>query len=68
MTSDVPVATVAIRACVAAALCFVISCILFRIFVEFFAKDTMGSNLNQHIQQPKDVIHGEPINNAAKKG
>lgn len=64
MTSDVSVAALAIRACIAAALCFVLSRILFRIFIEFFAKDTMGSNLSQYIQHPKEVIHEGQITNA----
>ncbi|MBI2560496.1 MAG: hypothetical protein HYW14_05125 [Planctomycetes bacterium] len=44
IASDVPIVTLAIRACIAAALCLVLSRILFRIFIEFFFKDTIGSN------------------------
>ncbi len=68
MASDVPIVTLAIRACTAAALCLVLSRILFRIFIEFFVKDTMSSNMRQHTQQPKGAIHGESISNTAKSG
>ncbi len=64
MSADVPVVTLAIRASVAAALCLVLSRILFRIFIEFFAKDKMGSNLHQYMQHPKEAINGGQISNA----
>lgn len=40
MTADVPVVTLAIRASVAGVLCLILSRILFRIFIEFFAKES----------------------------
>ena len=68
MTADVSVVTLAIRASVAAALCLVLSRILFRIFIEFFAKDKLDSNLHQYIQHPKEAINGGQISNASKRG
>jgi hypothetical protein len=68
MTSDVPVVTLAIRACIAAGMCLVLSRIVFRIFIEFFSTNTTGSNLRQHIQQPNEAVHGGPINDSTKRG